>query len=335
MTSETHQVVVTGIKPTGRPHLGNYLGMIRPALSLAERHSAYVFVADAHAMTTVGDPEELAALTREVAATLLALGLEPARTALYRQSDVPEVFELAWTLACSTPKGLLNRAHAYKAAVEANEQAGRPGDDGVSAGLFTYPVLMAADILAVDGELVPVGRDQAQHLEVTRDITRAFNRAYGAVLVVPEAAIDSAVATVAGTDGRKMSKSYDNVLPLFGEPTEVARRVRSMVTDSRAPQEPKDPDTCPIYALYRHVVRQDQADELAARYRAGGVGYGEAKALLVAAFEVCFGQARLRYQSLLADKEGLDVVLADGAQRARARATNVLARVRRARGIGA
>lgn len=335
MTSETHQVVVTGIKPTGRPHLGNYLGMIRPALSLAERHPAYVFVADAHAMTTVGDPEELAALTREAAATLLALGLEPAGTALYRQSDVPEVFELAWTLACSTPKGLLNRAHAYKAAVEANEQAGRPGDDGVSAGLFTYPDLMAADILAVDGELVPVGRDQAQHLEVTRDIAGAFKRAYGAVLVVPEAAIDPAVATVAGIDGRKMSKSYDNVLPLFGEPTEVARRIRSMVTDSRVPEEPKDPNTCPIYALYRHVARHDQADELAARYRAGGVGYGEAKALLAAAFEGRFGEARLRYQSLLADKEGLEAVLADGAERARARATKVLARVRRARGIPA
>ena len=335
MNQSSRPVVVSGIKPTGQVHLGNYLGMIRPALRLAEGQEAYVFVADGHAMTTVDDPAVLSRRSRELAATLLALGLDPGRTILYRQSDVPDVFELAWTLACSTPKGLLNRAHAYKAAVNANLAAGRPADDDVSAGLFTYPVLMAADILAMAGTAVPVGADQAQHLELTRDVAEAFNRSYGPVLAVPDAVVDRDVAVISGTDGRKMSKSYDNVIPILADRAELVRLVRGIVTDSRRPEEPKDPATCAVYGLYRHLVGPVEAEALARRYRQGGIGYGEAKELLIEAVDGRFSAARDRYQTLIADRDGLEATLRRGAARARARASEVLARVRTARGLGA
>ena len=335
MTERQGPVVVTGIKPTGEPHLGNYLGMIRPALDLAATHEAFVFVADAHAMTTVADPADLARQTRRVAATLLALGLDPGRTALYRQSDVPEVFELAWMLACETPKGVLNRAHAYKAAVDANRRGGRPADDGVSAGLYTYPVLMAADILAVGADVVPVGRDQAQHLEVARDLAEAFNRSYGPVFAVPEPVVEPDVATVAGTDGRKMSKSYDNVIPIFAPPSEVAGRLRRFVTDSRRPEEPKDPDSCPLFGLYRQFAAGDDVAALGHRYRAGGVGYGEVKAMITRLLEERLGPPRRTYDALLAQPDRLDAILVDGAARARRRAAEVLAAARRARGSAA
>jgi len=312
-------VVVSGIKPTGRVHLGNYLGMIRPVLRLAAQHEAYVFVADGHALTTVEDPAELARTSRELTAVLLALGLDPARTVLYRQSELPEVFELARILACSTPKGALNRAPAYKAAVAANRAAGRQADEGVSTGLFTYPVLMAADILGMAGAAVPVGADQAQHLEVTRDVAIAFNRTYGAVLTVPEAVVDQDVAVIPGTDGRKMSKSYDNVIPMMAAPKEMGRLVRTMVTDSRRPEEPKDPATCSLYGLYRHLVASEQVRALAERYTAGGVGYGEVKALLTDALVATFSAARERHRPLIADSAGLDAVLSEGAERARVR----------------
>ncbi|HZU74433.1 MAG TPA: tryptophan--tRNA ligase [Acidimicrobiales bacterium] len=333
MNKASTEVVVTGIKPTGSPHLGNYLGMIRPALDLASRRQGYVFVADGHAMTTVEDPGELAGRTVQVAATLLALGLDPARTVLYRQSDVAPVFELAWLLACSTPKGLLNRAHAYKAAQDANRDADRPADEGVSAGLFTYPVLMAADIVAMDGTLVPVGRDQAQHLEITRDVVAAFNRSFGPTFHPPLAHIDPLVETVPGTDGRKMSKSYGNVIPIFAEPQDVARRVRSIVTDSRPPEEPKSPEACTVFSLYRQLADPAEAAAMADRYRTGGVGYGEAKDRLIAALETRFGPARRTYRALMEDPAPLHRILADGAARARERAAPVLARARRARGL--
>lgn len=326
-------VVVSGIKPTGRVHLGNYLGMIRPVLRLADEHEAYVFVADGHALTTVEDPAGLARMSRELTAVLLALGLDPARTVLYRQSDLPELFELSWILACTTPKGALNRAHAYKAAVAANLAGGRPADDGVSAGLFTYPVLMAADILGLSGTAVPVGADQAQHLEVTRDLAVAFNRCYGAALTVPEAVVDEDVAVIPGTDGRKMSKSYDNVIPIMAPPEEMALLVRGILTDSRRPEEPKDPAACTLYGLYRHLAAPEETKALAERYVAGGVGYGEVKALLTEALIGTFAGPRQRYQELIADPTGPEAVLARGAERARARAKDVLERVRSIRGL--
>ena len=305
-------VVVSGIKPTGRVHLGNYLGMIRPVLRLAAEHEAYVFVADGHALTTVEDPAELPRLTRELAAILLALGLDPSRTALYRQSDVAEIFELAWILACATPKGALNRAHAYKSAVAANRATGRPADEGLSAGLFTYPILMAADILSLAGTAVPVGADQTQHLEVTRDVAVAFNRSYGPVLTLPEAVVDEDVALIPGTDGRKMSKSYDNIIPILAPPEEMGRLVRGIVTDSRRPEEP-NPGTCALYGLYRHVAAPEEAQALAERYASGGVGYGEVKAMLTEALVATFAAARQRYQALIDDPPALDALLFHGA----------------------
>ena len=329
------QVSVTGIKPSGTTHLGNYLGMIRPALALAEHTDAVYFVADYHAMTTTRDPVRLRAQSREVAATWLALGFDTDRSVLYRQSDLPEVCELVWILSCVTPKGLLNRAHAYKAAVQDNAGAGRDDDAGVSMGLFNYPLLMAADILLAGADVVPVGLDQQQHVEIARDIAQAFNAAYGEVLVVPEALIDELVMTITGTDGRKMSKSYDNVVPILSPPDELRRAVKSIVTDSRAPTDPKDPEECNVFNLYRHVAAADDVDNMAARYRAGDVGYREAKDRLVDALEHEFGAARVRYDELLQDPRQVDSVLERGAERARTRARSVLDATRAAVGLGA
>ena len=274
---------ITGIKPTGRPHLGNYLGMIRPALELARSGGALFFVADYHALTITPPAEEVRERVLDLAATLIAFGLDTERNILYRQSDLPELCELTWILGCATPKGLLNRAHAYKAAVQDNLAHGRDPDQGVGAGLFSYPVLMAADILAHRAEAVPVGRDQRQHVEIARDVAESFNRIYGPVLVVPEAVVDERVMTVPGLDGRKMSKSYGNQIPLSAGPDEIRRLVSRIVTDSRPPSEPKEPDT--ILALYRVVAAEADARDLEHRYRAGGVGYAEAKAMLADAIE--------------------------------------------------
>jgi tryptophanyl-tRNA synthetase len=276
-------ISITGTRPTGTPHLGNYLGMYRPALALAREHESLCFIADLHALIDVRDPDVLRARTREIAAVWLACGLDPKRTALYRQSDVPAISEVVWLLSCVTAKGVLNRAHAYKAMVDANRRSGRDPDAGVTAGLFDYPLLMVADILAIGAEIVPVGRDQRQHVEAAREIARAFNGTYGGVLCLPEAIVDERVMTVPGLDGRKMSKSYDNVIPIMGEPDELRRRVMAIVTDSRRPEESKDPDDDTVFCLYRELAPDADVRALRARYEAGGVGYAEAKQAL---FEV-------------------------------------------------
>jgi len=326
---------VTGVKPTGTLHLGNYLGMIRPALALAARcDRSFYFIADYHALNTLRDAARLRELTLDVAASLLALGLDPERTTLYRQSDVPETFELATILAAVTPKGALNRAHAYKAAAAANEAAGRPADDGVNMGLFTYPVLMAADILQVEGDLVPVGRDQVQHVEIARDVADAFNAAFGATLGPPRAEVDPAVEVVPGLDGRKMSKSYGNTIPLFAGEEQRRRLVARIRTDSRAPAEPKDPDACLVFGLYRQFAPAAEREAMARRYREGGIGYAEAKACLATAVERALGPPGRRFQALRADEPGLHAILADGAARARHVARATLARVREAVGAG-
>jgi tryptophanyl-tRNA synthetase len=329
----TDRIALTGIKPTGSPTLGNYLGMIRPALALAERYRPLYFIADYHALTTVRDADELRSLTRELAATWLALGLDTDRGLLYRQSDVPEIFEITWILSCFAPKGLLNRAHAYKASVDANEEAGRPPDDGVNMGLFNYPVLMAADILSFDADVVPVGLDQKQHVEIARDIADAINTAYGEVLRVPEPLIDPDVQTIPGTDGRKMSKSYDNTLPLFDDPKRLTKQVKRIVTDSRRPEEPKDPDADTLFLIYRAVAPAEDVAVLRERYLAGGVGYGEVKEDLAARLVAEFAEPRERYAALVEDGALLDGILAEGAERARELAAPVLARLRRAVGV--
>jgi tryptophanyl-tRNA synthetase len=250
--------------------------MIRPALALAGRHDVFCFIADAHALTTQRDGRAMRRHTHELAATWLALGVDPLRMTLYRQSDLPEVFELTWVLACHTGKGLLNREHAYKAAASANQAAGRPADHGVNAGVFAYPLLMAADILVLGAEVVPVGRDQKQHVEITREVAAAFNAIHGPVLVTPEVLVDRRVATIPGLDGRKMSKSYGNTLPIFAEVDELRSLVARIVTDSRPPEAPKDPDTCRLFALYRHLAQPAAVATMRARdavgLRAGAAG---------------------------------------------------------------
>jgi tryptophanyl-tRNA synthetase len=326
-------ISITGITPSGAPHVGNYLGMLRPALRLAREHETLCFVSDLHALISVRDPEAVRFRTRELAAMWLAFGLDPATATLYRQSDVPEICEAVWLLSCVSAKGLLNRAHAYKAAVAANRDGGRDPDAGVTAGLYGYPLLMAADILALGAELVPVGRDQAQHVEIARELARAFNGAYGEVLRVPEAAIDPGVATVPGLDGRKMSKSYGNVIPLCAEPDELRRCVMRIVTDSRRPEQPKDPDGDTVFRLYREFAPPDDVRAMRSRYENGGIGYGDAKAALFDVLDEHLREPRARFRALMADPGEVDRVLAAGAERARALASVTLGRMRAAVGI--
>ncbi len=327
------KVALTGIKPSGTPHIGNYLGVIQPALELVNEFDAYYFIADEHALTTVHDAKQMRELSYEVAATWLALGLDPDRTVVYRQSDIPEVFELTWILSCVTPKGLMNRAHAYKDAVAANEAAGRTSDDGVSMGLFNYPILMASDIIVVDADVVPVGSDQRQHVEYARDIAETFNRIFGETLRVPEARIDDNVATIVGVDGRKMSKSYGNEIPIFMEPRAQRKLVMRIVTDSRAPEEPKDPSTDNLFRIYEHFGSPSDVAAVRTRYESGGIGYGEVKDMLANALEGRFAEPRARYDDLMAHRERIDEILADGAARAQKVARATLDRVRRAVGL--
>jgi tryptophanyl-tRNA synthetase len=329
------KVALTGIKPSGTPHLGNYLGMIRPALDLVRDYDAYYFIADGHALTTVQDAEQMRELSYEAAATMLALGLDPEQVVFYRQSDVPQTFELAWILSCVTPKGLLNRAHAYKASVDENVEAGRAPDDGISMGLYGYPVLMAADILIVDSHVVPVGSDQRQHVEIARDIAESFNRTFGDVLVLPEPLIEDSVATIGGLDGRKMSKSYNNVIPIFASPKEQRKLVMRIVTDSRPPEEPKDPATDNLFRIFEHFGSADAVATVGNRYASGGIGYGEVKSMLAEALEEHFAAPLARYTELMADRARIDEMLAAGAERVGTVANDVLGRVRKAVGLSA
>ena len=327
------QIALTGIKPTGQPHIGNYLGMIKPALELAEDYQALYFIADYHALTTVKNKKELEELTYQVTATWLALGLNPDDVIFFRQSDIPEVFELAWVLACFTSKGLLNRAHAYKTIVEDNVAAGREEDKGINTGLYTYPVLMAADILLYGSHVVPVGLDQQQHLEITRDVAMMFNNNYREVLVVPEAVIRKEVMTITGLDGRKMSKSYNNVIPIFAPANQIRKQVMRIVTDSKRPEEPKDPDECNVFAIYRHFADADAIEAKRQLYVDGGLAYGDMKNELYELLEAAFSAQRDQYNALMEDRKELDKVLEDGAKKARDIAVPIMRKVRKAVGV--
>ncbi len=327
------QIALTGIKPTGQPHIGNYLGMIKPALELAKEYQALYFIADYHALTTVKDRKELEDLTYQVTATWMALGLNPEEVIFYRQSDIPEVFELAWVLACFTSKGLLNRAHAYKAIVDDNLAAGREEDKGINVGLFTYPVLMAADILLFGTHVVPVGLDQQQHLEITRDVALTFNKNYREVLVVPEAVIRKEVRTIYGLDGRKMSKSYNNVIPIFAPLNQIRKQVMRIVTDSKRPEEPKNPDECNVFAIYQHFADTDAVEAKRQLYLDGGLAYGEIKKELFELIVSTFSAQREEYDVLVENRDELEKVLKSGAEKARDIAVPILAKVRKAVGI--
>ena len=327
------QITLTGIKPTGQLHIGNYLGMIKPALELAKDYQALYFIADYHALTTVKDKKQLIDLTHQATATWLALGLNPEDVIFYRQSDIPEVFELAWVLACFTSKGLLNRAHAYKAIVDDNIAEGREEDKNINVGLFTYPVLMAADILLFGTHIVPVGLDQQQHLEITRDVALTFNRSYGDVLTIPEAVIRKEVMTIPGIDGRKMSKSYNNVIPIFAPSNQVRKPVMRIVTDSKLPEDPKDPDECNVFAIYQHFADAEAVAAKRELYLEGGLAYGEMKKDLFALLETTFSAQREQYNALMDNRDELDKVLKRGGEKARDIAVPILAKVRKAVGV--
>ena len=317
---------LTGIKPTGTIHVGNYLGAMRPALELVEAHeSSLYFIADYHALTTVHDRGQLHTMIYDVAAAWLAAGLDPERTLLYRQSSVIEVFELTWALSCLLATGQLERGHAYKDAVARGEAP--------NAGIFNYPVLMAADILLYDTDVVPVGHDQKQHLELARDVAARFNHVFGeGSLVVPQPLIRDELL-VPGLDGHKMSKSRGNVIPLFAEPKALKKTVMGIVTGSEALEAPKEPEGTTVFTLYRQIAGAAAAEELAGKLRAGGYGWGHAKQDLVTALTDTLGPMRERYVALRGDEAGLDRVLAEGTRRARAIAEATMARVRDAIGI--
>ena len=328
--------VLTGITTSGTPHLGNYVGAIRPAIaaSRAPDVESFYFLADYHALIKVNDPARVQRSTLEIAAAWLACGLEPDKVWFYRQSDIPEIPELTWLLTCVTGKGLLNRAHAYKAMLDKNAAAGADPDSDVTAGLFMYPVLMAADILMFKAHQVPVGRDQIQHIEMARDIAASFNHLYGEHLVPPEALIDEHVALLPGLDGRKMSKSYDNVIALFGPREQLRRQIMSIVTDSRAPGEPKDTEGSALYAIYRAFADDAETADFARAF-ADGIGWGDAKQRLFERIDAEMGPMRERYQHLMAHPGEVETLLRRGADKARALATPLMRELRQAVGLRA
>ncbi len=328
------QRVLTGITTTGTPHLGNYVGAIQPAIASShdETTDSFYFLADYHALVKCEEPERVRRSTLEIAATWLALGLDTERAVFYRQSDVPEIPELTWLLSCVTAKGLMNRAHAYKAAVDDNAAAGEDTDQGVTMGLFSYPVLMAADILMFNAHRVPVGKDQMQHLEMARDIAQRFNHRYGEHFVAPEAVVDEHVATLPGTDGRKMSKSYDNTIPLWLPEKKLRKAIMKIKTNSLEPGEPKDPDSAPVYAIYAAFARPEQRTAMREAF-AQGIAWGEVKQQLFELVNAELAAPRERYEALLADPGRVEGELRRGAEKARALSRPLMDRLRAAVGI--
>lgn len=327
--------VLTGIQPTGIPHLGNYLGAIRPALEMsrAPGTETWLFIADYHALTTTHEPAKLREQTLGVAATWLASGLDPNKTVFYRQSDIPEIPELAWILSCFTAKGLMNRAHSYKAKVQANEQAGKEDlDFGVNMGLFNYPVLMSADILIFSADKVPVGEDQIQHLEIARDIAQKFNRTYGEILKVPASLVQKTGKSIPGLDGRKMSKSYDNTIPIFEEPGKLKKLIGRIKTDSLPPEAPKETKDSILFELYECFAKPEQIEEMRAKY-AKGIGWGYVKEDLFQAVDAELKGPRETYKKLMADPSYIDDILKKGAERARSVSRENLRKIRKAIGV--
>jgi tryptophanyl-tRNA synthetase len=317
--------VLSGIQPSGTLHLGNYFGMMRPSVALQEQHECFYFIADYHALTTLPDPELLRRRVQSVAVDFLACGLDPERTTFFRQSDIPQVPELTWILSCLTPLGLLERCHSYKDKVARGITPNH--------GLFSYPVLMASDILVYGSNLVPVGKDQKQHLEVTRDLAIRFNNQYGDVLTVPEPMIQEDVAVIPGLDGQKMSKSYDNTIEIFGPEKALRKKFMKIVTDSTPMEDPKDPDSCNVFALYKLMASETEQEELRKRYRDGGMGYGHAKQALFEKYLDTFGDMRERQRELLDKPEWVEDILQAGAEKARQEARKTLERVREAVGL--
>ena len=330
----TKQRVLTGITTTGTPHLGNYVGAIRPAIAASQKADveSFYFLADFHALIKCQDPAMVHQSTREIAATWLALGLDTDNAVFYRQSDVPEIPELCWMLTCMAAKGLMNRAHAYKAAVDANAEAGEDTDYGVTMGLYSYPILMAADILMFNATKVPVGRDQVQHIEMARDIGARFNHYYGEHFVLPEAVVDDNVAVLQGLDGRKMSKSYGNTIPLFLPEKQLKKSINKILTNLLEPGQPKDPDTSPVFQIWQAFATPEQCSYMRQQF-AEGIAWGEAKRQLFELINGQLGEARERYEALMANPAHIEEVLQAGAKKARAQSQPLLEKLRYAVGI--
>ncbi|BBO79600.1 hypothetical protein DSCO28_01660 [Desulfosarcina ovata subsp. sediminis] len=329
------QIVLTGITTTGTPHLGNYVGAIRPAIEASRDRNvqSFYFLADYHSLIKCHDPERVNQSSMEVAAAWIALGLDTDNAIFYRQSDIHEIPELTWILTCMTAKGLMNRAHAYKASVAENETAGtRDPDQGITMGLFSYPILMAADILMFKASKVPVGRDQIQHLEMARDIALRFNHHFGELLVPPEAVVDEDSAVLTGLDGRKMSKSYNNTIPLFLPEKKLRKLIMKIKTDTSPPEAPKDPDISSLFSIYRAFADADAVAAMRQRY-AQGIGWGEMKQILFETINAVLESPRRRYEELVADPGYIESTLQKGAQRAREYSVPFLAEIRRATGI--
>lgn len=330
------QRVLTGITTTGTPHLGNYVGAIRPSVAVSGDQSleSYFFLADYHALIKCQDPEQVRQSSKEIAATWLALGLDTGKALFYRQSDIPEIPELTWILSCSTAKGLMNRAHAYKAAVQANEAAGEDADFGVTMGLFSYPVLMAADILMFNASRIPVGRDQIQHVEMARDIAQRFNHNFAEIFTLPEAVVEDDVAVLSGLDGRKMSKSYNNTIPLFQSEKQLRKSINRIKTNLLEPGEPKDPDDSTVFQIWAAFASEDETARMRKAF-GEGIAWGEAKKQLFELVNAELAAAREEYARLMDDPGHIEDVLQQGAQRAREHSSELLAKVRSAVGIGA
>ena len=328
------RTVLTGITTTGTPHLGNYVGAIKPCIEAShdENVQSYYFLADYHALVKNRDPEKMRRSTLEIAATWLALGLDTERAVFYRQSDIPEIMELTWIITCSTAKGLMNRAHAYKAAVQENIDAGEDPDYAITMGLFSYPVLMAADILMFNSTHVPVGKDQIQHLEMARDIAQRFYHHYGEIFALPEAVTEEHVAVLPGKDGRKMSKSYNNTIPLWLPEKQLRKAIMRIVTNSLEPGEPKDPDESALFAIYAAFASPEQRADMRQAFREG-VAWGEAKQQTFELINSELVQGRERYEALMAEPARIEEILSEGAERARNWAKPFLAEIRDAVGI--
>ena len=328
------KTVLTGVKPTGTPHLGNYLGAIKPAIALGKkaleqggRH--YMFIADYHAINAEKDAAVLNQKLKEIACIYLAAGLDPTKSVFYRQSDIPEILEITTILYAYTPKGFMNKAHAYKAAVDKNRLVGKPDDDGINMGLYTYPTLMAADILSFNTDIVPVGKDQVQHVEIARDIAGAINAHYGKDLLhLPSYHVEENVAVVPGIDGRKMSKSYGNVIPLFEDDKAIKKAVFSIKTDSRPLEEPKNPDEILVYEIYKSIATPEQLQEMGAGLRQGKLGYGHIKNMLLDAVIAEIKDAREKYNYYMAHFNEVEDMLAQGALKARPTAQATLKRLK-------
>ena len=326
--------VLTGITTSGTPHLGNYVGAIRPAIeaSLSGEFDSFFFLADYHALIKAQDPDLVHRSTLEIAAAWLALGLDTDNVIFYRQSDIPEIPELTWLLTCMTAKGMMNRAHAYKGAVQANVEAGEDEDMAITMGLFSYPILMAADILMFNAHKIPVGRDQIQHVEMARDIAQRFNHHYGEQFVLPEAQVDDDGAILQGLDGRKMSKSYGNTIPLFLTEKQLKKHINKIKTNLLEPGEPKDPDSSAVFQIWQAFASKAQVAEMRSEF-ANGIGWGEAKRQLFELVNEQLREPREKYLRLLENPAEVEAVLQQGAIRAREHSAKLIAKVRSAVGI--